>query len=57
VGNARQQLDQIGHAAAHGGNAFGLQLFLIGIEVVRQAAEIGVQQQGAVVEPRSIVSR
>ena len=38
MGNARQQLDQIGYPSAHGGNAFGLQLLLIGIEVVGQAA-------------------
>jgi hypothetical protein len=31
VGNARQQLDQIGYPSAHGGDAFGLQLLLIGL--------------------------
>ena len=51
VCNARQQFDQICHAAAHGGNPFGLEFFLVGIQVVRQAAQIGVKKQSAVVEP------
>ncbi|MNP37210.1 hypothetical protein D3C76_1306450 [compost metagenome] len=50
VSHARQQIHQIRHPAAHGSDTFGLQLFLVGIEVVCQAAEIGIQQQGAVVE-------
>ena len=50
MGDARQQIDQIRHPTAHGGDAFGLQLLLIRVEIVRQTAEIGVEQQGAVVK-------
>ena len=47
----RQQFAQIGHPAAHRGDPLGRQLLGVGVEVVGKAAEIGIQQQGAVVKP------
>ena len=50
VSDVRQKLNQVGHAPPHGSDPFGLQFFLVGIQVVRQTAEIGVKKKGAVVE-------
>lgn len=50
MADTRQKLRQIGDARTHRGDALGLQLFGIRIEVVRQPLQIGVQQQRAVVE-------
>ncbi len=46
----RLQLAQVRHPAAHRADPLGGQLLGVGIEVVGEAAEIGVQQQGAVME-------
>ena len=47
---ARQQLAEVGHPAAYRADALGRQLLGVGIEVVGEPAEVGVQQQGAVVK-------
>ncbi|MNT34249.1 hypothetical protein D3C72_1702190 [compost metagenome] len=44
MGDAWQQLHQIRHATAHRGNPLGLQLFFVGIEIVRQTAQVSVKQ-------------
>ncbi len=51
VVNPRQQFAQIGHPTAHRADPLGRQLLGVGVEVVGEPTEIGVQQQGAVVKP------
>ncbi|MOA59242.1 hypothetical protein D3C78_1838110 [compost metagenome] len=46
----RHKLGQVGDPGTHGGNAFRLQFFRIGIEIIRQAIEIGIQQQRTVMK-------
>lgn len=46
----RQQLAKVRHPASHRADALGRQLLGVGIEVVDEAAEIGIQQQGTVVK-------
>ncbi len=48
--DARQQLAEVRHPAAHRADPLGRQLLGVGIEVVGESAEVCVQQQGAVVK-------
>ena len=50
MGDPRQQLGEVGHAGTYRGNAFRRQFLFIRIEIVCQAAKVGIEQQGAVVE-------
>ncbi|MOA40533.1 hypothetical protein D3C78_1624190 [compost metagenome] len=46
----RQQLAEVGDPAAHRGDPLGRQLLGIRVQVVRESAQVGVQQQGAVMK-------
>ena len=50
MGNFRQQFGEVGHAGTYRRNAFRRQFLFIRIEIVCQAAKVGIEQQGAVVE-------
>ena len=50
MGDPRQQLGEVGHAGTYRRNAFRRQFLFIRIEIVCQAAKVGIEQQGAVVE-------